>query len=192
MRRQFIKTCARLSPQRPLALTSLIALLRLVDHVHATLATNQLVVAVTAADRLQRVTDLHIRSPAALGRPEKANDKRGRDRNRRPHDVNAPAPRCGSRLSTDFLRKRNPFVTAFVPFRPHFVFHRVSCGCQPGPKPRTTWKTGRWPCGSGDQGCGNLRRSSASVAERAPSVAPISRHGMRGWRRWWAIQGLNL
>src|SRR5919112_2728969 len=64
MRRQFIKACAA-SPQRTSALASLVALLGLVDDVDPALATNQLVVAVTAADRLQRVTDLHIRSPAA-------------------------------------------------------------------------------------------------------------------------------
>ena len=88
MRGQFIKSCAA-SPQRNLALTSLVALLGLVDDVDPALATNQLVVAVTAADRLQRVTDLHIRSPAALreGR-KKENGGRGWDRTSDPYDVN--------------------------------------------------------------------------------------------------------
>lgn len=45
--------------QRLLALTRLKAALHLVDDVNPALATDQTVVAVTAAERFQRVTDLH-------------------------------------------------------------------------------------------------------------------------------------
>ena len=48
------------------ALTRLEALLDLVDDVNATLATNQLVVAMAVAQRLQRITDLHLSSPEVL------------------------------------------------------------------------------------------------------------------------------
>jgi hypothetical protein len=46
-------------PNSNLALASLEAALGLVDHVNAALAANQTVVAVTGAQRLQRVTDFH-------------------------------------------------------------------------------------------------------------------------------------
>lgn len=42
-----------------LALTRLVALLGLVDDVHAAFATHELVVAVTVADRLQRIANFH-------------------------------------------------------------------------------------------------------------------------------------
>src|SRR3954466_4216125 len=95
MRRQFTGWCGEAAPWRSgrsLALASLVALLGLVDDVDPALATNQLVVAVTAAERLQRVADLHVRSPAAcpLTNRQKANGGRDRDRTCDHCDVNAP------------------------------------------------------------------------------------------------------
>jgi len=46
-------------PSSNLTLAGLEAALGLVDHVNAALATNQAVVAVTGAQRFQRVTDFH-------------------------------------------------------------------------------------------------------------------------------------
>src|SRR3954447_26042486 len=99
MRRQFTGWCGEAAPWRlgwssspslALALAGLVALLGLVDDVDPALATNQLVVAVTAAERLQRVADLHVRSPAAcpLTGREKANGGRDRDRTCDHCDVN--------------------------------------------------------------------------------------------------------
>src|SRR6478736_3415841 len=54
------------APRRS-ALAGLVALLRLVDDVDAALATNQLVVTMAAAQRLERVADLHRRAPKRMG-----------------------------------------------------------------------------------------------------------------------------
>ena len=75
------------------ALTCLVAWLGLVDDVNATLAANQLVVAVAGAEALEAVTDLHgfshFQNPRRKRRITNSNGGRDRDRTCDPYDVNA-------------------------------------------------------------------------------------------------------
>jgi hypothetical protein len=80
------------------ALLGLEARVRLVDHVNATLATDDLAVAVTALERFQRRTDFHGRA-AGLSRPE-LRERGNLLEARLPVNRNA-APACETPVSAD-------------------------------------------------------------------------------------------
>src|SRR4051794_3985548 len=103
------------------ALTGLEAALHLVDHIDAALAAHQAVVAVTPAQRFQRVTDLHGTSlkrnerPCAAGR-KTANGALSRWRPCRPGRAGSrPWRRQMSIRTAPFQAVRGPKTRSFRP-----------------------------------------------------------------------------
>src|SRR5579871_5725315 len=64
----FGRSASKQSDSGQSALPCLEAALHLVDHINPALAANQAVGAVTATQRFQRVTDLHVKNPGCLSK----------------------------------------------------------------------------------------------------------------------------
>src|ERR1700728_1969785 len=78
----------KIDVKRRLALPRLVALLRLVDDVDATLATHEAVVAMAVAQGFQRITDFHdiTRRSSREGRTHRRIMRRGSYASNEPHD----------------------------------------------------------------------------------------------------------